>query len=381
MSRQRTLNDNIYYFAAVLITVNVIFRFSSYDNNFFAILSSVAYILFCVKFCLTKYTSKELLLFVGLCIIGFICAYITQSIVMLMNVVLIFSAKNVNRQSLFNIVLITMTICTVGIAFYTLANGYNTIHSAGGHMLGFNNPNLVQYFITMASVYYIAVNIKNIQQWKLAIISGLNIMMCIITDCKTQLITILVVWVLGGILKSSLGKKIFLFKFERAFFALVILNVFLVIFYRRFAFTKAIDYFLSWRLNQANYYYNRYGISLLGNYIAELELDVASQRYRAILDSGYLKALINYGAVFFLIMIVMIFLSLKQARLKRDYCCLILFCAISFQLIGENMGLLCSYNFSLVYFSDIIFDRKNIAYSSNHLGSSRIRFRKANSIL
>ena len=123
----------------------------------------------------------------------------------------------------------------------------------------------------------------------------------------------------------------------------------------RNAIHKKIDDMTHFRISLAHQGYKNYGINLLGNQIVE-NTNRAKGRYFYI-DSGYIKTLIGYGAIVFIIVLIMYSVMLYAAIIERDRMLAVWLICIALYSVFNNLLLSPSENgtlFALWYSIDLI---------------------------
>ena len=142
-----------------------------------------------------------------------------------------------------------------------------------------------------------------------------------------------------------------------SFFPLMaLINIVAAIQYNyRIAIHKKIDDMTHFRISLAHQGYQNYGIHLLGSQIVE-NTDRSKGRYFYI-DSGYMKNLIGYGILVFILILVMYSVMLYAAIVERDKMLAVWLICIAMYSVFNNLLLSPSENgslFALWYSIDLI---------------------------
>ena len=112
---------------------------------------------------------------------------------------------------------------------------------------------------------------------------------------------------------------------------------------------KFINKVFSGRISFCTVFFNNYGVSLLGNNIP----DYIQQN--VVLDNMYLKLLIKFGIIQYIMYIAIIILNTKKAYKEKQYH--LLFIIVLLELYGmmETIVMIPSYNIFIIYFASLTF--------------------------
>ncbi len=220
------------------------------------------------------------------------------------------------------------------------------------HSMGFKNPNLISLYLTVVvfEIMYLVKN-KKIVLFTVAIII-LEIVEYFVLNTKTTVL-ILPVGLLFYILyakKEKMVKHGFQNHFiKKIIFSLPIILSFLAvisicIYNINPDIISLLNKLTSGRIEYCTIFYNFYGFSIFGNNIPDIIFD------RYVLDNMYLKLLIKYGIVQFIVFIGILLLNTKKAYRNKRYD--VLFFIVMLELYGimESIVIIPSLNIFILYF-------------------------------
>lgn len=229
---------------------------------------------------------------------------------------------------------ITLTVLTiVSFIFKLIPNDILYRYGAIRQSLGFAHPNLLGRLLMCLTFAYLYLYKEKINWIHLCFIAILNIGVYYITLSRTSFICAVMAIVCFVFYKYTklFQTKIAQIILRMAFPVIFFLGVFLPMTYRNNAFYIMLNNFFSNRLIQGHYYLEKYGISLFGQPIPNIiKIYNPVQKWweEWVVDSAYLRILIEHGFIVFFI--IFAFIMLKANRLlKKGYSLEVCFILIS----------------------------------------------------
>ena len=343
----RYLIDKVFtalYLASVFfMSLRSVLGLSQIDQPTFVVFTYLSYGCLIIKVICTKYTVRELML-PGVGLLVAVAMYIVVGTTLLFGVILfIVGSKLVDSKKIIVLAMAGLISGTV-IVISSAILGKSELVLASGVVLGFLNPNGVQSFLSMISVYYLGIRSKRLTAAELFITFSINVVLTLITGSRTGTLITIFVMLLVLALKGPGGTQRRI-PVEKVYIVMVLFALFCTVFSNLPGVTQ-LNNLLSGRFHQANYYLNQYGIALFGNKIAELEAGYEYWHY--VLDCGYARLFINFGLIYGMAFVRAHYCVLKQAEKQHDYFTIIILMGMAVQLVTENGGLNINFNMSLI---------------------------------
>lgn len=194
-----------------------------------------------------------------------------------------------------------------------------------------------------------------------------------LTNSRTCLIIMIfmyigVLFINSKIFLKLIQKKSFRFFLENAFIICTIFSAILVfLYYKGNPLGIKANVFLSERLRYILLFINDYPINLLGNNITFVST-TASKLYNMhslILDNAYFFLIIRYGIIIYFIFAILMRKSIEKMIQEKDYMLLLIFWLLIIYGFSENYLIKINYNVFLLYFSYIIFKKRNDKNETN----------------
>ena len=235
------------------------------------------------------------------------------------------------------------------------------------HSFGFNHPGHLPtfcLFIFMGATYLIK------DRFKLYMFIPMITIMIVLnklTDGRTSFFCFIIFCTLYVFNRYfDLSKIInFLNVFLPSFF--VLLSVYITRFMTRNKIYYELDLLLSGRFSFMNYFYNNYGISILGQklnifttYESELNVGVTTQ----VLDNLYLGLLIKYGLLFCVIFLLFLFFLERCLYSKKEYTLMIILLVVLVYSLISNIAPLVELNF--IFIVGVALFKNNNSFKERH---------------
>jgi hypothetical protein len=295
-----------------------------------------------VKLSLTYYHPFDRKVIAGLLIFGFIVWMVMKSNLIIISILLITASKNVSiRKIIWHCTILTSIsiLIVLGCALAgIIPNKFEYEHYA----FGFTNANLLAFYIIIVALgieYICSDYLKptfHCFSIALLIISGL------VTGSRACYLVIFAL-ILGNLgiqlSKKKFGREIL---WEFIFLFLSFGWVFCVINYKNFSFLNKINQLCTGRLEQANYYLSKYGFSLFGHFIPELNGQNHWPWFT--IDGAYGDLLVVYGVFACVIFIFIYFCTIRCYRQQGENTKVIVLMAIAFHMLVENAGMIATYD-------------------------------------
>lgn len=248
-------------------------------------------------------------------------------------------------------VVIVMLLSSVGLIenFYHVNTYTGKICIAFGfrHYNGFNS------IFTILIILYFVNYFEKMNQLHCLFILILSFIVYILTNGKTGLLVNIFISIILFIIKS-LRNKVRAMKLIGAFIiGMTLLVIMGSILYNQFSLFHAISQLMSGRLQQAHFYYEKYGLTLFGTLIEELQGNYKFWHY--MLDCGHMRLLVNYGVLYFILFEFFNFSLLIKSILSGNCKLFVMISAFILYGCSENYISFVFMNVSLLLFYDILF--------------------------
>ncbi len=360
----------LFYGYFFIISLAQAFGIGASDNPMVIGLTMISLAFFVGKMFSTKYNSKrDIILVVVLVVYAIFTTVTSNNIIFAINIFTILALQNINIEKMLKCLffyrlcgfLSIISLAQLGFIDdrmkYLFVNGVNTYVIR--RSLGFFHPNVLYIYFFVLIIIFVYVYFEKLKLIHFLAMAGLSVGLYYISYSKTGTICTMAFIVIAYILKIKPSfKRLFFnkyFKFVPIFLGIV--NVVLAIFYNdNIWFLKKINLIFTGRFGLANSYINEYGLSLFGTEVAPQYIINGK---RVVIDSGYIYALISYGVIGFIIMIMAFCLCLNYLYKNNQYLIytIMLFCIL--YTVTEQSFLSVLLNFPLLYLGKLIY-KENI---------------------
>jgi hypothetical protein len=320
------------------------------EYPYFVWITYLAYLLLAVKIIGTPITLSEVRMFALAMVLGGCVYWQTSSPIVIVNVLFIIGAMNVDFHTTIRWCGVAMT---ASLSFVICASllGFLPLGGSAGVVLGFMNPNGLQSIVLIISVYFLGESYQYSNLGAIGILLIINTVFGMLTGSRGGYGTVLFSIILIVVLKSHKG-RISRLKVEKIFLILTIVTLLFVVTYNNNGLLEYVNRLLSGRLYQAHSYLQEYGIHCFGSNIVELGNDYLY--WHNSLDCGYARLFINFGLIYGIVFVVLYYVALKRARLMQDGFAVVILMGIAIGLVVENAGIGVNYNMSLILLEPII---------------------------
>jgi hypothetical protein len=317
-----------------------------------AIVSYLAMILFGLKILTQKrYKGSEIILLMVAVLIGCITFKESDDKRVLWFVIVLCASKDIEFDKTVKYSFNTMLFCciTFFILFKMGIIDETLVDSARGvrHSYGLGHPNMFSAYYILLIIQYIYLHFKNIKFTNISVLIMGSFIVYFITKSKTGLFTALAVLMIVLLLKYVTYKKINSSLIIIALIIGIVLFTIMPLIYNDSL--SVINTMMTGRLQQANFYFQKYGIHLFGS---NLNADLTSIYTHNILDIGYAKMLINNGLIYYLTIVIGYVLSMLKASKTRRYDLVALMACFIIYMFTENVATYIFMNVTMLLFSN-----------------------------
>lgn len=290
---------------------------SNIDNKSMNVITYVAMALLLFKLLVTKYPFKEFIIMILLIVVGILILQITESNGILISVLTVFGAKNIDIKRLLRICLPAFVLaCFLVVICSFLGLTSNTVVEMQRlgiiqrNSLGFIHPNILHAVFSIICALYLYIYYYKIQTIHLIVMAIANVILFVISGSRTGCITLFLVLLFTIGLKSPhIGQMLLKISFIFALIIPLIMILFTVV-YPFGNLLVGLNALLSGRIAQAHAYLLEYPVQPFGSNIVELTAEY--KYWHNDLDCGYARLLINYGWVYTAIYIGLTTLTLRK---------------------------------------------------------------------
>lgn len=371
MNNLKISKDNLvsvlYYIAYIMFIVISMTRWVYNIDGIQYILNLVyrGILVYIFIFNLPRINYKEifkLLLIVG---VGFLTSYFSKNPSIFNISLFVINSKNINFKNLIKVDFITKIITftivlllykaglTENIIYYTIDRGIR-------YSFGFGHPNTFGVYILSMSADFIYLYRKKNKFIVYLILLLLVFILNIYCDSRSSMLGIILLVVFSILLDNNKIKikKYFTYLYP----VLALVSVVIAIIFKNGspnAFFIKLDNLFSYRLSLMGAFFNRYPVTLFGNYFVDYNTRNRID-WTYVLDNAYLTMLLRFGIISFLYCLVMIPILIKSAINRNDYklvICLSVFCLFG---LMENGLFVLFYNPFILAIAIDIFKKGDI---------------------
>lgn len=368
-----SLNTILYYLAYALAIFAWLFTNVDFVSNYLGKILNVSYIILIINFALVlrEFTWRSLFIIITSIITTFISWQVSETSTIAILLLFIISAKNIKFDSIvkydlylkiiFGLIIITLYF-KGATTNYIMYRSDGTIRSS----MGFSHPNAFGTYVFSlgADIFYINRNKFKIRHFILFAL--LAVIVDYFSDSRTSVIS-LIIMIVAGILFKLNGEKVMKNKLickiiPSIFIIFTVLSLILCYFYKvENPFAYRLDELFSGRIRLAVDFLENYNITLFGNKIEIVNTYYASLTgVRAkVLDNAYIKFLLQYGIVTYLVFALFVYSALQRAIYKKDYIYIVIFCIYIFMGLMSNILYQLYGNVFLLYFSKVVYFKKS----------------------
>lgn len=323
------------------------------------IVSYIAMLLFALKIIIQKrYKLQEIIMIAFSLFWGF-CSYrVADDMRVLWFAIVLCASKDIEFDKVVNYSFKAMLFCCISfmLLFKMGLIEETKVYSIRGirHSYGLGHPNMCSAYYALLMIQYVYLHFKKIKAVHLIVLIIGSFIVYYLTKSTTGLITMLTVIMIIFALKympfKKMNSKIIVIGL---IVGVTLFTVIPIIYDGKFT---IIDTLMSGRLHQANFYYEKYGVSLFGN---NINADLNSIYTDNILDMGYAKMLINNGLIYYLIVVFGYIVSMIKACESGRRDLVALFACFIVYMFTENVATYIFMNVTMLLFSDFLYKKRN----------------------
>lgn len=329
---KKGFTDNIYYFGILLITLirltqdSTLFNLSEYVVTGIKVIAAGC---FFVKMVTSKYTKREIIIDGILLIFATICVLITKIEMVLLTLMILIGIKNVDIKKVIKIIFyVSLTVITIHSLSYLYACIFHketlkillTKDLEIRHYVYFSHPNMfagIVFGMILEWIYLYGRNIKKIYKYIIIVIVAIIVYKVTISRTTLMLFGILIV----GLLFVDLNRKIInkcIYLISRYIFAIIsIIIVVFLMFYKtdnNNKYVQKIDEALSGRITLGLYARDKYGNSLIPQYIDFKEKINSKYAQKLVIDNFYMRYFLSYGILSLVIISIVVWKASKRSN-------------------------------------------------------------------
>ena len=350
LKKLKVSKASIFYLAWILMIIHLCVANSNASEYSFPMISYFSMALFGIKILIQKKKSLwEYLEIIGLCIIGILSFKASDDMRVLWFVIVMCACKNIDFDKAVKYSFYTILLCCLFFMILHFAGvlADTTLFSIRGarRSFGLGHPNMFAAYYVLLMIQYVYLKFNKLKARELILFIAGSIMVYNFTKSVTGFVTAVASLIIFFVLKFFPLKKIN----SKAIVIGLICGIILftaipIIYSSKFAIMDAL---MTGRLHQANFYYEKYGINLIGN---NLNADLTSIYTDNILDIGYARMLINNGLIYYIAVVYGYVVSMFRAcELERRDLIALMSCFIV-HMLSENFATYIFMNVSMLLF-------------------------------
>ncbi|AEB30202.1 hypothetical protein CAR_c15430 [Carnobacterium sp. 17-4] len=373
ITKNRTItNENILFYSAYAMMVISSSLIVNIESRLFYATKIISVLLFISTLFLQKTTPKTIIKKLIIVIIIVIVFYQTKSISLLYFTVAVIASKNIKLEKIayldvffrFSGLFITITLFLLGIIeeynLYRIDEGVSSIR----HSLGYAHPNTLFMHVFIIAIDIIVLRYNKLNFKTLLILNFFLGVFSNITSSRTGMIVFICLSILIFLQKkfNILNKsKIIRIIITYSISIFTLSTYFLVYAYNNSSsLVYILDTMITGRIRSAAYYWNTYGLSILGqptNRLSTIDALLTNQR-AYILDNVYFNLLISQGVVFTIIYIVLYTKLIKKLFNEKNEIAILLIFTFFVYGLTEGIPLNIEFNYTALLLGNIIAQKK-----------------------
>lgn len=340
------------------------------DNNdlFFNTLTVFSVILLFIHIFNEKYSVREILFIAIFTILGIVILIASKKTTILISIVSIILAKNINYEKLFKAVFVVRLLGFISVISLSLmglvenVKSYRLLETGDiitRYSLGFQHANITYLNFLVLVILYIYINYEKLRGRQYIFILILSWILYAVTDSRTGFLVLLITILINILSKKK--KLINNFFVRKGIILMPIICSFFILSTSIFYSTSnkllyELNSVLTGRLELSSRFLKMYNIKLFGQTIIEGS-NVNGSYLR--IDSGYISLLLGYGFIIFIIFIIAQISILKRyinSGNNREIALI-----ISFLIYGITEVYIYNIfiNISLIFLSDLLYKKES----------------------
>lgn len=371
--RRKKINVFLFYVAYFLFTISILMSTVSFIEPYCRLLNISSMILISIVFVFQseKYTFKEFSLILLLLLLSLFSYYITNNILLLNIALFLVASKNIELKEFIKkdfkirlmIYLIIILLYFLGLTkSVIILRNDGTIRNA----FGFVHPNHFAYHFMILMFEYTFLRDKTLKFIQWVIILLFSLLIDIISDSRTVFLIILIYYISNLFINKNLFNKKIIKSVNKNIFLLMFLLSFTLelLYINNTSIGLLLNDLTSQRIKYIDLFLMKYGVLPFGQpllYVSSVNAAIYKSRIM-ILDNLYFRLLINYGYIYFILILCSSKLLIKRLydNFEKNKKVIIIFVMLFAFGLMEFRFLEIESNPFLLFFSVLIFDdRKN----------------------
>ncbi|RHL02374.1 hypothetical protein DW038_13180 [Agathobacter rectalis] len=350
--------ETLFYIPWIFMVIHLCVANSNAANYNIPAISYICIMLFGLKILWTKNYSLKQIIIMGVIIgMSIMSALQSKDMRFFWFALVLCASKGIDFDKVIKYTVWTTSVsCLVFIVLYYFGviNGATSVSSRGVRKsFGLGHPNMCAAYYALIIVYLLYLNYEKI---KLKFIVVMLLGACIVfyeTKSNTGFIVTILTIAIFCVLKYIPLRK----TNTRLIISLLVLiiAIFTIMPIKYNNSLSWLDILMSGRLHQANFYFEKYGISLLGS---DISYDLNKWNTDNILDLGYARMLIANGIGYYCLIVGGYIISIFRAMKLEQRKLLVLLGTMIIYIATENVATYIFMNASMLVFSKIIFKDK-----------------------
>lgn len=307
-----TYKNQLFYLAYVIMIINATL-IKNINMSISKVFMIIYISLYFINTILKRYTIKEFILIHLGYLVSLIVFFNSKETDLFIISIMILSSSKVNFKQIVKIdflcrlagVISTILLCFIGITkdfiMYRIDQTTNMMEIR--HSLGFIHPNTLSGHLFIIVAAYIYLRNKQLKIIESIILFGIIYIVADITGSRTAIIVIFIMLLFLNLDKifGLTNKKIVKLTLIYSVLICTIVSLILIVLYEYdFELINKINEIFTGRIKSARYFFDTYGLSLLGqdvNLVSIIEFQQTSEQMR-ILDNLYMSLAIRSGIIF-----------------------------------------------------------------------------------
>lgn len=323
-----------------------------YDVNWLSRFSLAIYLLVPIyagaKFLLhNTFTKKETVLVIIIGIAFSIAAYLSGYHFLWTLGWLIIGAKDVSVDNIMKvyaiITLIGMSLTVVTSLLGIVPNLIYEVDGRNRQALGIIYPTDCAAHIFYLTMIIACISNRVMKWWKIGVIILIDVLIYQVCGARTSTICLAIFIVMNIIclfykqLFTKISKLIKALIYSPAIIALISI-IFIILFDMRYPIWVKLDSILNSRLRLGAEAIQQYGVKLFGQFIEEAGFggEILSPTTYFFIDNSYIRMLLEYGIVIFVLVVMMYIMIGKKALVEKRYILLITITIVAIQSFMEH---------------------------------------------
>lgn len=303
--RLEKIKTILYYLFLLIPTVCKGFGFAMGDD-IYVICALVSCFLLAIKCLLTKWKLKELLICVPLVLLGLVTAYISKKFSIIMAILTIVGAKDIDIKKALKLMCITWIVCfviNVNLALFGVIDADPNCHvkicnnkTAYAFGLGYGHKNQLALACIITLLSYIYLRYEKMKWYEFVPVFAYIAFISKYADSETAIIMIVFIPIILLVSKIKKIKKPLNLAYKLLLPACFVFSFVTIMMYGKFDFLLKLDKFFNTRIKLGQIYLKAYPFSVLGNKVETIN--------GYFLDNGYLYLYCTFGILIFTLFMI-----------------------------------------------------------------------------